>query len=79
MRTESPEQLGRRLREIADDATAGPSVRSGVEHLRELFGRRRSAGVDLAVRALDGAIPEASVRALSTAFVTALGDAYDAT
>jgi hypothetical protein len=76
MQADPPEQVGRRLREISADDVAGDSVRQGVQHLRELFGRRRSPGVNLAVQALSGAMPEVAVRALAPAYVTALLDAY---
>jgi hypothetical protein len=76
MQAHPPEQVGRRLREISADDVAGDSVRQGVEHLRELFGRRHSRGVSLAVEALDGAMPEAAVRALAPAYTTALLEAY---
>jgi len=78
MQAEPPDQVGARLRALADDAAAGESVREGVERLRELFGRRRSPGVDLAVQALRAALPEESVRALATAYTAALLDSYAA-
>ncbi|MBB5823881.1 hypothetical protein [Micromonospora carbonacea] len=76
MQAYPPEQVGRRLREISADDVAGESVRQGVYHLLELFGRRRSPGVSLAVEALNGAVPEAAVRALAPAYTTALLEAY---
>ncbi|HEX5595419.1 MAG TPA: hypothetical protein VFX61_05250 [Micromonosporaceae bacterium] len=77
MQAEPAEQVGRRLREIAADDMAGASVREGVHRLRELFERRRSRGVDLAVEALRGALPEESVRALAPAYMTMLLDSYN--
>ncbi|MGC4770175.1 hypothetical protein ACLQ25_14550 [Micromonospora sp. DT44] len=77
MQAEPAEQVGRRLREIASDEMAGESVRQGVNHLRELFGRGRSRGVNLAVAALGAALPEAAVRALAPAYLRALLGAYD--
>jgi hypothetical protein len=77
MQAEPAEDIGRRLSKIANDEVAGESVRAGVSHLRDLFGRRSAAGVDLAVRALDGAVPEARVRALAPAYIAALTDAYN--
>lgn len=76
MQAEPAEQVGRRLREIASDEMAGESVRQGVDHLREMFGRSRSRGVSLAVTALGGALPEATVRALAPAYLSALLNAY---
>jgi hypothetical protein len=42
------------------------------EYLRDLFGRPRGLGVDMAVRALAGDVPEVRVRALAPAFVREL-------
>jgi len=44
----------------------------GLGYLRDLFGRPRSRGVEMAVRALTGDIPEDRIRALAPAFVRAL-------
>ncbi|MGI5179362.1 hypothetical protein ACQEVZ_23830 [Dactylosporangium sp. CA-152071] len=71
-----PDMVGDRLGAIAHDPVAGASVREGVEHLRRLFGRRRSPGVDLAVAALTGAMPELSVRELAVSYVGVLLEAY---
>jgi hypothetical protein len=78
MQAEPPDQVGERLRHLAGDPAAGRSVAAGVEHLRELFGRRGSKGVELAVQALGAAMPEDSVRALSTAYMAALAETYHA-
>ncbi|WP_091336175.1 hypothetical protein [Micromonospora rhizosphaerae] len=72
MQAEPAEQVGRRLRELADDETAGASVRDGVQWLQDMFSRRRSFGVNLAVDALQAALPEETVRALATAYMAAL-------
>lgn len=77
MQAVSPDEVGRRLKAIAGDPVAGQSVREGVDHLRQLFGRRRSPGVDLAVTALAGAIPEPSVRELAVSYVAALVVGYE--
>jgi hypothetical protein len=78
MQAEPPEQVGKRLRQLADDAAAGPSVALGVQRLRQVFGRRSSRGVDLAVQALGTALPEDSVRTLATAYIAVLMEAYHA-
>jgi len=77
MRAEGPGQVGRRLRELAADPIAGPSVSEGVDHLRRLFGRPRASGVEQAVQALAGALPEESVRGLAVAYTEALIGAYE--
>ncbi|MFI9527372.1 hypothetical protein [Micromonospora rosaria] len=76
MQAEPPEQVGRRLRELAEDDIAGANVRDGVQRLQDLFGRRRSPGVELAVDALRAALPEETVRALATAYTAALMSGY---
>ncbi|WP_212825061.1 hypothetical protein [Polymorphospora rubra] len=78
MQADSADQIGARLRTLADDEMAGASVRDGVGHLRELFGRRRSPGVDLAVQALQTAVPEAVLRTLAPAYMALLLDSYNA-
>jgi hypothetical protein len=78
MQAEPAEHVGRRLRELAEDEAAGASVRDGVRRLQGLFSRRRSRGVDLAVQALQAAMPEDSVRTLATAYMAVLMDGYTA-
>ena len=78
MQAEPAERVGRRLREIAADEMAGESIREGVHRLRHLFGRPRAVGVDLAVQALWGALPEDAVRALAVAYTAELRNGYEA-
>ncbi|MFI1585781.1 hypothetical protein [Embleya sp. NPDC020630] len=58
-----------RILEHGDSATAAAA---GLAHLRALFGAPRSVGVDMAARALAGAMPEARLRATAVAFTAAL-------
>jgi hypothetical protein len=78
MRTSAPDEVGKRLREIADDDVAGACVRDGVERLKAMFGGRRTPGVELAVQALQGAVPEQRVRTLAAAFTRSLMESYRA-
>lgn len=78
MQAEDAERVGQRLAELARDETAGASVREGVARLQILFGRGRARGVDLAVDALQTALPEERVRTLTTAYMSALTDSYKA-
>ena len=78
MRGSNPARIGRRLRALSADPMAGTSVKEGVDHLRRLFGRRRSPGVEQAVQALAGALPEDTVRNLAVGYTDALGSSYDA-
>ncbi len=50
----------------------GAVASEGLALLADLFGRPGGRGVDMAVRALAGDIPEARVRALAPAFTAAL-------
>lgn len=72
-----PAKIGTQLRDLAADPLCGPSVRTGVSHLRRLFGASNARGVTLAVEALAAAVPEARVRQLMPAYATALLTAYD--
>jgi hypothetical protein len=74
--TMSGAQVGARLGELATDVTTGPSVRTGVAYLREMFGHPRGPGVVLAVEALAGALDEEQVRVLAPAFMADLIGAY---
>jgi hypothetical protein len=77
MRADTPDVVGARLRKLSEDEIAGESVRKGVDHIRTLFSRRQAAGVELAVRALAGAMPEDSVQALTVAYVRELLASYE--
>ncbi len=72
MQTTSTEAVGRRLAELADDPTAGEVTRLAIGYIDELYGRRGGAGVDMAVRALVGAVPQARVETICLAFATAV-------
>lgn len=72
MQTTSAEEVGRRIVELADDPTAGEVTRLAVGYLDELYGRRGRPGIDMATRALAGAVPEARVETICLAYVSAL-------
>jgi hypothetical protein len=72
----SATEIGTRLANLTLDDTAADSIRTGITHLENLFGRARSPGTNLAVRALVGAINEAQLRALAPAYVTELLTAF---
>lgn len=73
MMTTPPAAVTATLGQLRGDMRVGAATRTGERLLRELFGRRAAPGVDMAVEALRGDVPEARVRALAPAFVTALG------
>jgi hypothetical protein len=69
MQTNSPIEIGHRMAGLCTSDLAGPPTVAAIEYLDELFGRNGGAGVEMAVRALRLAIPEAQVRTLATSFV----------
>ncbi len=71
-----PEAVGARLAELAGHPMCGTSVAAGVDHLVAQFGAPSSPGVDLAVTALAGALPEELLRALAPSYTAAMLDAY---
>lgn len=72
MMTTSADHVAAKLATLAKSERVGAVTVEGLGYLRDLFGRPRSQGVDMAVRALTGDIREDRVRALAPAFVRAL-------
>lgn len=72
MQTTSTEEVGRRLAELVDDPTAGEVTRLAIGYIDELYGRRGRAGVDMAVRALAGVVPQPRVETICLAYANAL-------
>ncbi len=66
------EHVAARLASLAGDDIAGACAREGIHLLRRLFGAPRAPGVELAVQALAGAVPEPQVRALMVAYTAAV-------
>lgn len=73
---ESPAAVGVRLAELAEESVCAASVPQGVQRLAAQFGRPASIGVELAVQALAGALPEDQIRALAPAYIDVLLKAY---
>jgi hypothetical protein len=69
MQTTSPNDIGARLAELRHHETAGPATEAAIGYLTELFGRRNRNGVQMAIRALRLAIPEAQVATLATDYI----------
>ena len=69
-------EVGKKLAELAREPLCATSVTTGVDHLRRQFGGPTSPGVELAVKALTGAIPDDLIRGLATGYVEALALAY---
>ncbi|WP_030741958.1 hypothetical protein [Streptomyces sp. NRRL F-5135] len=57
---------------LRKDPRVGAITSQGAELLHRLFGARRTVGVDMAVQALRGDMPEDRVRALAPAYVSRL-------
>lgn len=72
MMTTLPDDVATTLAALSDSERVGAVTVTGLGYLRDLFGRPRSQGVEMAVRALAGDVPEDRVRALAPAFVRAL-------
>jgi hypothetical protein len=72
MQTTSPNDVAARLAALLEHETAGPVTKAALGYLVELFGRRNSEGVQMAVRALQLAIPEAQVATLATGYIARL-------
>lgn len=79
MQTTSPNDVAVRLVALREHETAGPVTKAAIGYLVGLFGRRNSEGVQMAVRALQLAIPEAQVATLAVNYIdrltAALGEA----
>src|SRR5262249_6774589 len=71
--TSTAEVIQMRERLAATDRVAEPSA-LGFARLSELFGARRSAGVQLAAQALAGVVPEERIQAVCNGFVARLRD-----
>lgn len=78
MQTTAPQEVGATLGELARHAVAGPASAAAIDHLERQFGRRGSAGVAMAIRALRLAIPAARIEAVAVAYMTALLEAAHA-
>jgi hypothetical protein len=79
MQTTSPNDIAARLADLRKHEIAGPVTDAAIGYLVELFGRRNGQGVQMAVRALRIATPEAQVATLATDYISrltaALGEA----
>lgn len=69
MQTTSPADVAVRLAALREHEIAGPVTDGAIGYLVELFGRRNSEGLQMAVRALRVAIPEAQVVTLAVSYI----------
>ncbi|MGW3699055.1 hypothetical protein ACWECR_35140 [Streptomyces sp. NPDC005056] len=72
MMTARPRQLAKRFSELRRDTRVGDIAVQGLEKLYALFGGPATPGVDMAVRALSGDVPESRIRTLAPAFISQL-------
>lgn len=72
MQTTSPREVGATLARLAVDPLAGTVSGAALERLAALFGRRGAPGIEMAVRALQLALPAGQVETLATAYTRAL-------
>lgn len=72
MQTTPIATVGAVLPRLLEDKRTEVTTRAGVELIVGLFGARRSPGVEMALRALQGSVPEARVQTVCTAFVDRL-------
>jgi hypothetical protein len=72
MQTTNPDVTAATFETLGADAVAGVSSQNALRYLGELFGRRGSAGIEMAARALRAAMPEDRVEALCIAYIAAL-------
>lgn len=77
MQVTTPATVGGKLAELAQHPTAGPPTLDAVRYMNELFGRRGQAGIQMAARALLGAVPEDRVTTICIAYTAALRSTAD--
>lgn len=72
MQRSSPEVVGKTLSGLLGHPNAGAPTRLAVERFETLFGGRAGTGIEMAARALRGAMPEERVRAICLAYAEEL-------
>ncbi|HEX5984695.1 MAG TPA: hypothetical protein VFY69_10850 [Solirubrobacterales bacterium] len=72
MQAAAPAVVGSSLHGLLADTAAGASTALAVDRFRSLFGNRAGLGIEMAARALRGAMPEERVRAICLAYTEAL-------
>ena len=72
MRTTDPSTVGSTLAGLLDHPVAGPASTDALTFLDELFGRGGRPGIEMATRALQFAMPQASIETLCVAYTREL-------
>ncbi len=65
-------QVAASFTSLCEDPRVGETTREGLQLLKDLFGGPATPGVDMAVQALSGDLPEATIRALAPAYISRL-------
>jgi hypothetical protein len=72
MMTTRPREVAAAFSMLREDPRVGDIAAQGLDKLHELFGAAATPGVDMAVSALSGDVPEQRIRTLAPAFVSRL-------
>lgn len=72
MMTSRPREVAATFATLRDDPRVGNIAAQGMEKLAELFGGAATPGVNMAVSALTGDVPEPRIRTLAPAFIRRL-------
>ena len=77
LQTSSPPTVASTLAMLLEHADAGPPTERALDRFRVLFGGRAGIGIEMAARALRGAMPEERVRAICLAYSGELFEALN--
>lgn len=72
MQTTRPQDVGVTMTELVANTSTSEVTRHALLYLIDLFGRRNGAGVQMAVRAMQVALPSERVEAISVAYMSAI-------
>lgn len=72
MQASSAEEIASTLAVLRDDEVPGTATTDALRYIEEMFARRGSRGIDMASRALRGALPESQIQTLCLAYVSIL-------
>ncbi|MGW2706679.1 hypothetical protein [Streptomyces sp. NPDC001340] len=65
-------QVAESFAALVQDPRIGATAAEGLKRLQELFGRQSAPGIDLAVEAHAGDIPEDTIRTVAPAYINRL-------
>lgn len=79
MQVNLPQEIAETFNRLLESPLARAVTETAIDQLTRLFGRPGSAGNQMAIRALQLAVPEAQLTALSTAFIAQMNTALQET